>query len=279
MKKIIMPRSKREIENTSLYADGFLLGIEKLSINTPYNFEEQELFLILEEIKDKEVFIALTKNMHNDDLKYLEEIMIKLEKYDVKITYYDIAVVNIKERLKLKNDLVWNQEHLTNNYITSNFWFNHGAKYMITSSEITKREVNEIYENSNCKIIVPVFGYIPMFASKRHLVKNYLDTFKIKDDSKIYYMKHNEDLYPIIDKEITTAYSSNVLSVIDQLHEIKADYYLLNSFLIEEQLFLNIVKMYKEVTLENKEKFKEIIDSNLKTDSGFFNKETVYKVK
>ena len=279
MKIIIMPRNKEEIINAYNYVSGYMIGLKDLSVNMPNYFNEEELFNILEEIKDKEIFIALNKNMHNEDIEYLKNIMFKLENYNVNITYYDIALVNIKKENNLKNDLVWHQEHLTNNYITSDYWHSHGAVYTIVSSEITKEEINEIKENSKSKIIVPIFGYIPMFVSKRHLVKNYLETFNIKDDSKLYYIKHKEDIYPIIDEEETIAYSSKVLNAVDEIFNIKADYYLLNSVLIDEDFFIEIVKMYSEAKEDNILKYKEIIDSKLNTDHGFLNKETIYKVK
>jgi U32 family peptidase len=279
MNLIIMPRNEEEIKSNYDYVAGFSLGLDKLCVNMPKNFSEEELFIILDKYKDKEMFISLNKNMHNSDIEYLKEIMIRLDNYDVKIAYYDIAVVNIKKELNLKNPLVWNQEHLTNNYITSDYWYNHGALYTMVSSEITKEEVNEIKQNAKGKIILPIFGYIPMFVSKRHLIKNYLETFNLKDESEIYYLKHKEDIYPIIDKEDTIAYSSNVLNAIDEMFNINVDYYLLNSFLIKEDLFKDIVKMYSTVTNENKEEYKKIIDFELKTDRGFLDKETIYKVK
>ena len=45
-----------------------------------------------------------------------------------------------------------------------------------------------IKENSKVKTFVNVFGYIPMFASRRHLVNNYLKTFDLTDNSDINYI-------------------------------------------------------------------------------------------
>jgi U32 family peptidase len=280
MKLIIMPRSKQEILNTKELVDGYMLGIENLSINMPNYFSEVELFNILEEIKDKEIFISLNKNMHNKDIPLLKKLMIKLDNYKVNIAYYDIAVVNIKREHNLNNDLVWYQEHLTNNYITSNYWYQYGAKYTVLSNEITKEEIIEIKENAKGLIMYQIFGYLPMFVSRRHLVKNYLETFDLKDDSSMYFLEHKGEIYPTIDNEDgTVSYNSKILNGIKEVPNLNLDYIILNSFMIEENIFLDIVKMYKNVNKDNVLEYEEIINKKLNTDYGFLYKETVYKVK
>jgi U32 family peptidase len=279
MKIIIMPKNKEELIKASSYIDAYMLGIKGLSTNMPSDFTLEEVIDIIKNI-NKEVFISLNKNMHNVDIEELKRVMISLDLYQVNIVYYDIAVVNIKKELNLKNDLVWNQEHLTNNYITSNYWYEHGAKYTILSSEITKEEIIEIKDNALAKIIVPIFGYLPMFVSKRNVVKNYLETFNIKDDSNIYYLEHNGEEYPMIDNvDGSIAYSSKILNGISEVPNLNVDYILLNSFLVDSDLFIEITKMFNEVNNDNKEEYAKIIDSKLNTDTGFLYKETFYKVK
>lgn len=280
MKLIIMPRSKQEILNTKDLVDGYMLGVENLSINMPNYFNVEELFNILEEVKNKKFFISLNKNMHNEDIPKLKDLMIKLDNYKVNIAYYDIAVVNIKKENSLNNDLVWYQEHLTNNYITSNYWYDHGAKYTILSNEITKDEILEIKENAKGLVMYQIFGYLPMFVSRRHLVKNYLETFDIKDNSNMYYLEHKGEMYPTIDdKDGTISYSSKIFNGIKEVLNLNVDYLILNSFMIEENMFLDIVKIYKNVTEDNVLEYEEIINNKLNTDYGFLYKETVYKVK
>jgi U32 family peptidase len=279
MKIIIMPRTKQELSNTSSYIDAYMIGIKDLSINMPAYFSLEDAIDIIKN-NNKEVFIVLNKNMHNKDIDLLKEVMLALEEFKVNIVYYDIAVVNIKKEHNLMNDLVWNQEHLTNNYITSNYWYNHGAKYTMLSSEITKEEVLEIKENAKAKLILPLFGHLPMFVSRRHVVKNYLETYNLDDKSAIYYLEHDGNRYPILDNvDGSIAYSSKILNGIMEVPNLDIDYILLNSFLINEEIFLEVVKMFKQVNDDNKEEYAKIIDAKLNTDTGFLYKETFYKVK
>jgi len=283
MKLIIMPRGIKDINNTLKYADAYMLGVSDLSVNMPNYFDMDELIKIINYLNEnnKEIFISLNKNMHNNDLDYLKDVLQKLSVLKINgVLFYDMAVVNINKNSDLKLPLVWGQEHLTNNVLTSNFWYEHGAKYTLISGEITKEEVDEIKDLGQAKMILPIFGHLPMFVSMRHLVRNYLDTFNINDNSQIYYLEHEKQLYPVIDtRDGTIAYSSKILNGISEVPNLKVDYILLDSFLIDEDVFTNIVKMYSEVNPTNKEEYNEIINNLLDTDYGFLYKETIYKVK
>lgn len=283
MKLLIMPKSIDQIESLIEDIDGVIVGIKDLSINQPAYFTLDEIKKINEIIKNngKEIFVSLNKNMFNKDLEILEYTLLQLDNLKLNgILYYDIAIVNFKKNLKLVTPLVWNQEHLTTNYLTSNFWYEYGAKYTMLSSEITLDEINEIALNANAKTMVPIFGYLPMFVSRRHLVKNYLDTFKIKDDSNINYIEKENKTYAIIDSnDGTIAYSNKCLNGINETLKLNSDYIVLNSFNINNATFRRVVSMYNIVNESNVQEFKEEIDKMLETDTGFLYKETVYEVK
>ena len=283
MKLLIMPKSIDQIESLIEDIDGVIVGIKDLSINQPAYFTLDEINKINEIIKNngKEIFVSLNKNMFNKDLEILEYTLLQLDNLKLNgILYYDIAIVNFKKNLKLVTPLVWNQEHLTTNYLTSNFWYEYGAKYTMLSSEITIDEINEIALNANAKTMVPIFGYLPMFVSRRHLVKNYLDTFKIKDDSNINYIEKENKTYAIIDSnDGTIAYSNKCLNGINETLKLNVDYIVLNSFNINNATFKRVVSMYNIVNESNVQEFKEEIDKMLDTDTGFLYKETVYEVK
>lgn len=283
MKLLIMPKSIDQIESLIEDIDGVIVGIKDLSINQPAYFTLDEIKKINEIIKNNgiEIFVSLNKNMFNKDLEILEYTLLQLDNLKLNgILYYDIAIVNFKKNLKLVTPLVWNQEHLTTNYLTSNFWYEYGAKYTMLSSEITIDEINEIALNANAKTMVPIFGYLPMFVSRRHLVKNYLDTFKIKDDSNINYIEKEDKIYAIIDSnDGTIAYSNKCLNGINETLKLNVDYIVLNSFNINNATFKRVVSMYNIVNESNIQEFKEEIDKMLETDTGFLYKETIYEVK
>lgn len=273
MPKILLIPSNLEMLN--IPCDGFILGIKDLSVNLPF-------YITLEQLKqiktDKEIFISLNKNIHENELEKLKKTLIELNNYNIKgVFFYDISIVNLKQKLNLKYDLVWSQEHLTTNSYTVNYWNKRGVKYTYLSSEITIREVNEIKQNTTSKLILPIFGYIPMMDSKRNLVKNYLKEFNLKDNSKINYIEKEDKIYPIVDNECTTVYTNKPLNGLKDYINLDIDYVTINSFLIDDiQKILNI---FKTVTKEKIDEYNERIDSILSTDTFFLHKETIYKVK
>ncbi len=255
-----------EAKNIKDYVDAYLVPLTDLSINYTNTFSLKEIETIIK--LDKEVFAIINKNIHNNELTLLEKNLKEIEKLNINgIIFYDVALVNLKNKLNLKTPLVWNQEHLSTNYGTVNYWYNKGVKYAYLSSELTKREIDEIKNNTKAKLFVNVFGYIPMFTSKRHLVKNYLDTFNLNSNNKNTIRKEGK-IYPINDTNLgTTVYSDYILNAVD-IDFSNIDYLVFNSNLIDENDFQNVLKNYQNHK-----------DNNFPKETGFLYRETIYKVK
>lgn len=278
MKVLTYPKNIEEINKTNSLVDGYIIGIKDMSINCNMYIESLD---ILEKI-DKEIFICLNKNMHNKDLEKIEQILLELNNYNIKgVLYYDIAILQIYKKLDLNYDLVWHQEHLTTNYNTINYWNKLGVKYTYLSSDITEEEINEISKNTDSKLMVNLFGYLPMFVSKRHIVKNYLEYFNKEDNSSVNYMTKEGKTYPIIDSSIgTSVYSANILNGIKSVPNINIEYMILNSFDIELDKFISVIEMFKSVNKDNVNVYSEKIDNMfINVDNGFLNTKTIYKVK
>lgn len=278
MSKIItIPSSINEINETKNIVDGFIIGIKDMCVNCNYNIEDLS---ILNDICDKEVFISINKNMNNEDLAKVKEILLELNNYSIKgIIIYDIGVLNIYNNLNLNYDVVISQEHSITNTSTVNFWNKYGAKYAYLSSDITINEIDNIKNNSNSKIVVNLFGYLPMFVSKRHIVKNYLDSFKLTDSSNINYMEKEDKTYPIIDNNIgTQVYSNNILNGIKYaLNDY--DYIVINSFNIDKEKFIKVLNLFKTVNKDNINEYSDKINNMFTNiDYGFLERKTIYKV-
>ncbi len=276
-KTIVIPNNKKMID---LDCDAIVLGLKNYSVNMPFYMDIEELKEISEKT-NKEIFVSINKNIFNNEIDKLKEILLKLNNIKIKgVFYYDISIVNLKEKLKLNYDLIWNQEHLTTNYMTINYWLSKGVKYTCLSNEITINEIKEITKNTKAKLIVQLFGYVPMMNSRRHAVKNYLNEFNIDDDSKINYIEKENKTYPIIDDENgTVVYTNKILNGIKDVLDIDVEYILLNSFMINEKDFNKVLKMFKTVTKENKEEYYNMINNMFNADTLFLHKETIYKVK
>ncbi len=169
---------------------------------------------------------------------------------------------------------------MTTNYLTVNYWLNKGVNYTCLSNEITTREIKEISQNTKSKIIIQMFGYVPIMNSKRHLINNYLKEFNLENKSKINYIEKEENKYPIIDSENgTVVYTSKILNGIKDVIDTDLEYILLNSFMIDESKFKEVLEMFKTVNNENKNEYYEKINNMFNADTLFLHKETIYKVK
>ncbi len=282
-KFMVIPTSKNL--DRFLGADAFLFGMKDLCINFGTTYTLEEIKAYQKKYPTHDIFISVNKNMRNEDLEHLKEVLIEVETMGVKgIFYYDISVVELKKELNLKTDLVWHQEHLTTNYATCNYWYTFGAIYTCLSNEITISEIKDICKRIHGKVILPVFGYIPMFTSARHVVDNYITQMKLERKEGMHYIKKEGYTYPIVDeKHGTTVYSSFILNSLEELptlKEEKMDYFLLNSFGIDSLVFEKVLELYKNITKENqRDMMKKFEALKLHTDSGFLYKETIYKVK
>lgn len=279
MTKILIMPSNMNIEKTYSNTDGYIFGLNKWSVNMPLDISLDELKQIKKQIKEKELFISLNKNIYSSELEELKKVLQELDELNLSgILYADTCFINLKKELHLKTPLVWSQEHLTTNYATINFWNQYGASYTYLSPEITLEEIKEIRKHTHVKLIVPIFGYLPMFTSKRHIIKNYLTHFHLKDHSKINYIEKEHKTYPIYDNEEgTVAYTAHILNGFEEYLELEdMDYVTLNSFTIEEETFLKVLKIYKEKDISKKEEINNLFPN---IDKGFLYKETIYKVK
>lgn len=282
-KLIVIPSSKKMIYEISNQADGFMIGIDNLSVNLPCTFSYDEVVEIIKYLhkEKKDLFIALNKNMHTKDLLLLEDILVKLDSYNVTgILYYDISLVELKNKLQLKTPLVWSEEHLTTNYATMNYWKNEGVGYAYVSAEITLDEILTISKNTDMKLMVPIFGYLPMFVSKRNLISNYKEYFHLEDSSHTYTIFKEGKYYPIDNHSMgTVVYSASVLNGLKELkilEENNISYVTLNSYRIADEIFMKVLTLYKNRMYDSEDQIQEWI-SNI--DKGFLYKETVYRVK
>lgn len=288
MKQIVIVNELDMLEELIGKVDGFLLPVEGLSRNFPCYFPLEELCRLIVLIAEQggEVFVALNKNMHERDLEQLSQVMQKLATLPINgVFYYDLAVVSLWQNHKYEYPLIWNQEHMTTNYDTCNYWQQQNIRGVQLSSEITLEEILEIRKKTTMQLFVPIFGYLPMFVSARHLIKNYVATFQL-DSTKGHYQLAKEGYhYPIIDDgngtEVYSSYLLNGLAESLILADKGIDYVLLNSFHITKSQFRKVLECYQTVTNETAAQLEEELEKllPLPLEKGFFYRETIYKVK
>lgn len=268
MKKIfVQPNSLENLSDIlKRNIDGIILPLEHLSTNSSIYFSIEDIKSILN-ITSKEVCISINKIMHNEDLDLLEQSLVSLNKMNItKIFFYDLSVMNIVKRLNIKKELVVFQDHLNASIYSNNFYKKRGISHAVITNDITKEEINEISKHNSLMLIC--YGYLPIFYSRRYLITNYLKYINQDKQSNIYYIKNDEDKYPIIEEEFgTTIYTKEPINLINDINEIDVDYIILNANLTPREEFISILNQYLTNMPDDKDHYR-----------GFINKKTVYKV-
>lgn len=268
MKKIlVIPKSLEnlgQILNTNV--EGVILPIKDLAESNSIYFTIDDIKSIIN-LTSKEICVSINKIMHSDDLELLEETLIKLNKLNIsKIFFYDLAVINMCNRLNIRKKLVVYQDHLNASLYSNNFYKNRGIDYSVITNDITAKEINEISKHN--KLILISYGYLPIFYSRRKLVSNYLEYIKTDKKHQMYYIKNKEDKYPILEEsEGTTIFTKEPINLINELDKINVDYIILNAFNIESEEFMYMLDRYINDRKTNNDEY-----------TGFLNKKTVYRV-
>ena len=268
MKRIFVIPNSLDLLGSVLEKDiaGVILPITDLSVNRDITFSVEEIKTILN-MTSKEICVSMNKIMHNSDLKQLESVLVALNKMNIsKIFFYDLAVLNLAKKLEIKKDLVIFQEHLNTSIYSNHFWKKNGVGYAVISNDITKEEMNEIAGEMPLMLIS--YGYIPIFYSRRYLITNYLNYIKAKKEKGHYYIKNKSDKYPIVEEEYgTTIYTKEPINLIHEVGHIEVEYLILNSTLIEREVFLSTLDDYLAKNVDDREYY-----------TGFLNHKTIYRV-
>lgn len=268
MKKILVqPNSFENLSDVlKRNIDGIILPIKDLSVNSELYFTIEDIRSIINQTS-KEVCVCINKIMHNEDLDYLEQTLISLNKMNVsKIFFYDLSVLNIVKRLGIKKELVIFQDHLNASIYSNNFYQKRGIKHVLITNDITKEEINEIGKYHSLMLVC--YGYLPIFYSRRYLITNYLKYINKDKINNVYYIKNNQDKYPIIEEKYgTTIYTKEPINLINEINNLNINYIIINANLTKREYLLSILDQY----LKN-------IGNNGEHYVGFLNKKTVYKV-
>lgn len=288
MKKIVVPRNLENIDDMLFFADAFLFGVESLSVHFENTYSLEQLKPVILKLKDKgkDVFLSCNKNYDRNDLSILESCLREIETLPIAgVFFYDLAVLELVKEKKLNITLVWDQEHMTTNYFSANFYEKEGVQGICLSTNLTLNEIESIKKKTNMFCITPVFGYYPMFESKRHLVKTYLETFSLESSNGYYQIEKEGKIYPIMDHNLgTTVYTSVPLNAVKEsklLKEQGMDYLMFQEKLLDHSLFVKILECYNQYLNSGEQKWIEQVDQLLegKYDLGFLYKETIYRVK
>lgn len=280
MKLLVEPMNK---ENLKFNCDGLILAIKDYAV-------ESNTYFTLDEIKNisdsfsGEIFVKLNKNLMNDDIPFVKDILVQLDKMNITgVFFYDLAVLELKRELNLNIDLVWNQTHMVNNYKTCNYYYSKGVKYAILGKEITLDEILEIIDLSDITSMVEVVSKPSVAFSKRKLVSNYYKDMGIDGSKEIIVNEKVSNLnFDIKEDSNGTVFFldliTNGTSIIRNLYDNGCSYIIMREYGIDNfrELVNDTMEYIKDSCsdLSYVLKYKKLGDS-----TNFFFKKTIYRVK
>lgn len=283
MKILMEPITK---QNKYEDADGIILALKDYSVQSMNYYSIDEIKTIKDNNPTKEIFISINKNLMNEDIEPLSNILKEIDNLNVNgIFFYDTAVLQLHRELNLKTDLVWSSTHMVNNYKTCNYYNDKGCKYALLGKEITLEEIKEIITNSTITSMVEVVGLPSVAFSKRRLVSNYYsDLGKEKKDSIVIEEKVTKEKYIVNEDSNGTGFFLdrvvNGTGILKDLYDVDCKYIIFREYGIDKDTFYELVKDTKDY-INNKctdegyiEKYKKLGDF-----TNFFFKKTIYKVK
>ena len=282
---LLVSVNKKELDKYLEFTDSFIIGLKDYSINY-YEFNIKEIKELLKKY-DINLFVAINKNIFNKDLELLKKYLIDLSNLDINgVLFYDLSIVSLVNKNNLNLPLIYHQTHMVTNYNICEFYKELGCNCAFLSTEITCDEMKEISSKTSLKLMTYFIGHPIISHSKRKLISNYYKHIGNINDKEVsvIHEKNKDTKYYIIENDKGT----NILTY-DILNGTKAfcllknkiEYGILDNNLIEDDIFIKVLSLYKD-NLELKISDTELINSINKLIGeydGFFFKETIYKVK
>lgn len=291
MNIIVKPEQDLE-EYIKLGVNTFLLPLRDFSVEYSKYYSLDEIKKIREKYPKIELFISINKNIMNEEIDSLKDILIQVDKLNIKgIFFYDSALIRLKKKLKLNISLVWAQTHMVTNYNSCNYYYDNGVEYAMLSKELRLDEVKEIISKARTKSIIELITKPSIAFSKRHLVTNYYTNVneEVKDEVVVNEKISDTDLIVRENEDGSTFIKNSILngfSILDELMDTSLSYILIKEDYIDHDLFIKIItnlvyylNNYKEMDTLEKDEFIKNQEDLLGNDTGFFFRKMIYKVK
>lgn len=283
--KILIEQSTKNTD-LSKYTDGLILSLKNYSSQSYLTYTFEEIEQIIKDNPDKEIFINLNKNFFNDEIESLKEILLKIDKLNVKgIFFYDLAILQLKKECNLKTNLIWSQTYMVNNYKTCNYYHSKGVKYALLSKEITLEEIKEMITKSKIEAMVETVSMPSVAFSKRKLLTNYYHNLnKEAKKNLVVTEKATNEEYQVLEDETGTNFFlnkiTNATSIIKELYSCNCPYIILREYGIDHELFKELL-IDTQKYIESKCQDEEYINKyeSLNDFTNFFFKKTIYQVK
>lgn len=254
-KEIIDDLKKVGVKNFLFPLKDFCVGF-----NNTYDFDEIE----------NESFIFINRILDNESLDLLEKKLNDNRDKIKGIVYDDFGVLYLINKLKLNVITINYQNHFGTNYqsINENLKYNDSV---VVSTDITKKEIDEILKKVEKEVCIFLFGLIPVMYSRRTLLTNFFKEFNIPTKNNVEIdEKISKNKFIMVENAFgTVGYQRNYYDGLELLNLENIKYFLVNPLFLSHKEQIQLIS-----DIKNKK-----LTLNIPTDKGFLYKETIYKLR
>ena len=254
-KEIIDDLKKVGVKNFLFPLKDFCVGF-----NNTYDFGEIE----------NESFIFINRILDNESLELLEKKLNNNRDKIKGIVYDDFGVLYLINKLKLNVITINYQNHFGTNYqsINENLKYNDSV---VVSTDITKKEIEEILKKVEKEVCIFLFGLIPVMYSRRTLLTNFSKEFNIPTKNNVEIdEKISKNKFIMVENAFgTVGYQRNYYDGLELLNLENIKYFLVNPLFLSDKEQIQLIS-----DIKNKK-----LTLNIPTDKGFLYKETIYKLR
>lgn len=250
MKKIVTVTTKEVINDLREYSN-ITLAYPLKSFCVGYENE-----FAISEIDD---FVLVNRILDDNDLNKLEAL---LKNSNIKgIIFDDLGIIDIVQKMNITKILLL--DHLATNTRSINYYLEY-VDSVVVSNDLTEKEIRDIAKEANKPLVINVFGLKTLMYSRRKLLSNYQQYYKLNQNDKLDVAIDNKKM-KIIENEYGTKFYAGIYYNALRLLDLKNVLYF----------------WYDPIMLNKKEIINVVINNDLAEidcNSLFLDQATYYKV-
>lgn len=225
-------------------------------------------YFTLEEIKEENSYLYINKNLDNFDIDSLKEIFANLSSNIKGVFFEDLGLIPVLENTNLEKIIF--AHHLTTNFSSINNLLEF-VNSVVISTDITKKEMQEILDKTNKPLGIFSFGLIPIMYSRRTLLTNYQKFYNLENrNNEIITEKITNTPLKFVENEFgTIAYLNKFYNNLSLKHN-NISFNLINTYGLDKD---NFIELLNSIKLSLTPQFK-----NINITEGFLNEKTYFKL-
>lgn len=158
----------------AVYIGGEIFGMRSAAKN--FTKEEMAEGVRFAHERGKQVFVTMNIIPRNDEFLQIEEYLLDLQEIGVDaVIVSDPGVFSMVQQIVPNMEIHISTQASTTNSEAANFWYNLGAKRIVTARELSFKEIKEISDNSPKDMDIESFihGAMCMSYSGKCVISNY----------------------------------------------------------------------------------------------------------